>query len=308
MQAHYHLKPFTRIKTAAGFIIVSVLLNTGFLFAQKSATISGTVLDENKNPIDLVTVAVVGYSGGTVTNEKGKYILTVVADTLLEISFNRNTTHNPYSLKVKLKAGEKKTLDVQLTSKTQNLPTAKVEVDQRSSVFMQPLPVLDFNKMPSPNMNFEAMLKATMPVVSNNELSSQYSVRGGSFDENLVYVNDFEIFRPQLVQSGNQEGLTFINPDLVDNVFFSAGGFESKYGDKMSSVLDVKYRRPQKFQGSLDLSLLGGSFHLEGATKNKRASYLLGRSDHKTLGSHLKTIFSNIIERDLRVNFLQNNY
>src|SRR5450759_4012687 len=100
-------------------------------------------------------------------------------------------------------------------------------------------------------------------VASNNELSSQYSVRGGNYDENLVYVNDVEIYRPFLVRSGQQEGLSFLNPDLVSSISFSAGGFDAKYGDKMSSVLDIKYRKPTEFAGSASASLLGGSLHLE---------------------------------------------
>ena len=100
--------------------------------------------------------------------------------------------------------------------------------------------------------------------------------RGGNYDENLVYVNDFEIYRPFLVRSGQQEGLSFVNADLAQGVNFSIGGFQSKYGDKMSSVLDVTYKKPQKFAGSAMASLLGASLHLEGATKNQKLTYLLG--------------------------------
>ncbi len=113
-------------------------------------------------------------------------------------------------------------------------------------------------------------------VASNNELSSQYSVRGGNFDENLVYVNDIEIYRPFLVRSGQQEGLSFLNSDMVSSIQFSAGGFEAKYGDKMSSVLDIQYKRPKETGGSLTLSLLGASAHLEGSAAKEKLSYLLG--------------------------------
>ena len=106
-------------------------------------------------------------------------------------------------------------------------------------------------------------------VGSTNELTSQYSVRGGNYDENLVYVNDFEIYRPFLVRSGQQEGLSFVNTDLTQGVNFSIGGFQSKYGDKMSSVLDVTYKKPKSFAGSAMASLLGASLHLEGASKTK---------------------------------------
>ena len=124
--------------------------------------------------------------------------------------------------------------------------------------------------------SFEAVLKTLPGVTSNNELSSQYSVRGGNFDENLVYVNDIQIYRPFLIRAGRQEGLSFINSNLVSDIKFSAGGFDAKYGDKMSSVLDVQYKEPEEFAGSFSASLQGASFHLEGASKNHRLTYLTG--------------------------------
>ncbi len=134
----------------------------------------------------------------------------------------------------------------------------------------------------------EALLKTLPGVSSNNELSSQYNVRGGNFDENLIYVNDVEVYRPFLVRSGQQEGLSFINPDLVAGVQFSAGGFEARYGDKMSSVLDITYRRPRSFGGTATGSLLGGALHLEGASRDARFSWLVGvrqRSNRYLLNS-----------------------
>src|SRR5690606_4681847 len=113
-------------------------------------------------------------------------------------------------------------------------------------------------------------------VGTNNELTSQYNARGGNYDENLVYVNDFEIYRPFLTRSGQQEGLSFINTDLTSNVYFSVGGFQARYGDKMSSVLDITYKKPTKTAGSVSLSLLGASAHVEGASRNKKFTYLLG--------------------------------
>src|SRR5205085_5168678 len=133
-------------------------------------------------------------------------------------------------------------------------------------------------------------------VGSNNELTSQYSVRGGNYDENLIYINDFEIFRPYLVRSGQQEGLSFINPELAKNVNFYTGGFQAKYGDKMSSVLDIQYKKPTGFAGSAYVSLLEQGLHLEGVAKKGRVSYLVGirnRSNknllksQETLGSYI---------------------
>ncbi len=118
---------------------------------------------------------------------------------------------------------------------------------------------------------------ATLPgVVQSNELSSQYRVRGGNYDENLIYVNDMPIYRPFLVRSGQQEGMTFVNLDLASSVNFSAGGWEPRYGDKLSSVLAVEYKEPQRFAGSVSVGLLGGSAHVEGASKNKRFTHVTG--------------------------------
>ena len=131
--------------------------------------------------------------------------------------------------------------------------------------------------IPTPFGNIEsALITQGLGVSSNNELSTTYSVRGGNYDENLVYVSDFEVYRPFLIRSGQQEGLSFINSDLVSSVYFSSGGFQPRYGDKMSSVLDVTYKRPKEFHASLEFSLLGGSVHLEGSSKNRRFTFLFG--------------------------------
>jgi len=129
---------------------------------------------------------------------------------------------------------------------------------------------------PSANPGVEGLLKTLPGVSSNNELSTQYSVRGGNFDENLVYVNEIEVYRPFLIRSGQQEGLSFVNTDLVRNVDFSAGGFQAKYGDKLSSVLDITYRRPTRFDASLNASLLGGSISAGGITKDKKFAGIVG--------------------------------
>ncbi|MBK7944543.1 MAG: TonB-dependent receptor plug domain-containing protein [Flavobacteriales bacterium] len=129
---------------------------------------------------------------------------------------------------------------------------------------------------PSPLGGVEALLGGQLGVVMRNELSSGYSVRGGNFDENLVYVNDIEVYRPFLVRAGQQEGLSFPNPDMIERITFSAGGFEARYGDKMSSVLDIKYRRPREFAGSAMASLLGGALHVEDAMFNMRLRHVTG--------------------------------
>lgn len=144
----------------------------------------------------------------------------------------------------------------------------KTQPYRPSVIIIKPL-----STRPSVSMDFIDEIKSYAGVSSNNELSSQYNVRGGSYDENLIYVNDFEVYRPQMVRSGQQEGLSFINPDMVNNLFFSAGGFEAKYGDKLSSVLDVKYRSPVKQSSGFQLGLLGASFFVDGVIKaNKPVS------------------------------------
>ena len=130
--------------------------------------------------------------------------------------------------------------------------------------------------MPNINGGIENIIKQMPGVASNNELSSQYSVRGGNFDENLVYVNNIEVYKPMLIQSGQQEGLSFVNPDLVGSLKFSAGGFDATYGDKMSSVLDITYKMPSENIGSANASILGGGAHYEGVSKNKKFRHLTG--------------------------------
>ena len=157
--------------------------------------------------------------------------------------------------------------------------------------------------LPSTIGGVEGLIKIL--VGSNNELTSQYSVRGGNYDENLMYINDFEIFRPYLVRSGQQEGLSFINPELARSVNFYNGGFQAKYGDKMSSVLDIQYKKPKAFGGSVYVSLLEQGMHLEGSAKNNKATYLLGirnRSNRNLLSSQETTgSLHSIIQRCSRL-------
>src|SRR5690606_14082660 len=131
-------------------------------------------------------------------------------------------------------------------------------------------------RIPGANAGVENLLKSLPGVSGTNELSTQYSVRGGNYDENLVYVNEIEVYRPFLIRSGQQEGLSFVNSDLTSNVDFSAGGFQAKYGDKLSSVLDITYRRPAAFDATADLSLLGGSVSAGGISKNGRFTAIGG--------------------------------
>lgn len=262
-----------------------VLVSIGAL-AQK-AYVNGQLLDENKQPIYLANVAVIGYSGGTYTDSLGNYSITVPAETKVRINFS-HVQFESQTFEINLPAGETRTLNRVLKVNENLISEAVVNDEVNRATTMQRVDPKIALEIPTIGGGIEAVLKTFPGVSSNNELSSQYNVRGGNYDENLIYVNDIEIYRPFLVRSGQQEGLSFVNPDLVGSLSFSAGGFEAKYGDKMSSVLDVKYKRPRKFAATLAGSLLGGSVHLEGASKDYRFSYLAGfryRSNQYILGS-----------------------
>src|SRR5213075_1059430 len=164
---------------------------------------------------------------------------------------------------------EEESITVRMDKGEKSLPEVIVtdQRDRREAGLIRPNPKTILN-IPSAVTGVESLIKIF--VGTNNELTSQYNVRGGSYDENLVYVNDFEIFRPYLVNNAQQEGLSFINPELVRNINFYAGGFQARYGDKMSSVLDIQYNRPRSFGGSAYIGILEQGFHLEGTSaKNK---------------------------------------
>ncbi len=186
-----------------------------------------------------------------------------------------NISYNALNYQVNAKPGETLKFSPALKFKN-NLTEVEVTDNKNRGVETVRLDPLIFNQLPSPTGNIEDIIKTQMGVSSNNELSSGYSVRGGNFDENLVYVNDIEVYRPFLVRSGQQEGLSFANPNMVQNINFSAGGFEAKYGDKMSSVLDITYRKPLKFGGNASGSVLGGNVQLEGISNNRLVAWSIG--------------------------------
>ena len=253
-------------------LLIALLFSSICAFAQHAA-ISGIVRDDKGNPLEAAVVADEVSGAGTYTNAKGFYMLDVTAGNV-SVIYNFQG-YQMVRKSVQLTAGEVRTIDITLAGKT-NVLTEFVLKDPKARYEAGSV-LIDVSKvaaMPTVNSSVEDIIK--LAVGSHDELTNQYSVRGGSFDENLVYVNDFEIYRPFLVRTGQQEGLSFINPDLVSNVNFSVGGFQAKYGDKMSSVLDVTYKRPTQFSGSVMLSLLGANIHLEGASKNQKLTYLIG--------------------------------
>lgn len=244
--------------------------------AQQKAEIYGSVSDENGKPLELVQIVIEGHTAGTLSDKAGKFKLEVPANKDIQIIFN----YLGYSIErryMRLIPGESKFVELSMVVNPTNLPPAEIrgKKDQDAGINLIDPKIAAY--IPSPSGGIEAILKTIgTGVSSTNELSSQYSVRGGNFDENLVYVNDIEIYRPFLVRSGQQEGLSFPNSDLIESIEFSAGGFDARYGDKMSSVLDIQYKRPDQLRGSVALSLLGASAHIEGSAKNNRFTYLLG--------------------------------
>jgi len=256
------------------FFFISFIYSS-LAFSQNEAVVFGQVTDTTGKPIEVVNVSLKGLPTGKSTNEQGRYELKVPAGERLTLVVSHLGYENSlYSLK--LKAGERYELNVSMKSLATQIPEVKIEDQQaRQSTFTRIDPKTT-SVIPTSGEGVFAIVKTLPGVSSNNETSSQYNVRGGNYDENLVYVNDIEIYRPFLVRAGQQEGLSFVNSDLVSSLLFSAGGFDARYGDKMSSVLDITYKRPKEFGGSVTASLLGGAMHLEGASKNNRFTFLFG--------------------------------
>ena len=244
------------------------------LYAQ-TAIISGRVVDESNNPIqDVSVVTADGHMAPVFTDADGKYQITIPANKEVELDFI-NLSYKISNAKITAKPNEKITINPKLIFKNAIEDITVIgENRKQDMVYIQPK---DYFKLagPTPDIS-KIILSQGLGVQSSNELSSTYSVRGGSFDENLVYVNDVEIFRPFLASTGQQVGLSFPNPDMVSSINFSSGGFEAKYGDKMSSVLDVQYRKPREFAASIAGGLLGGSVSVEDVTKNKLFSWQIG--------------------------------
>lgn len=256
-------------------ILLFICFSAVLLAKAQFAEIYGTITDEKGDAVFAANISVKGESGGTTTDLKGNYSLSVSANKNLTIIIS-HISYSINTITVNLKEGEKKEINTSIEAKAYEINEVGVEEERNRTSTMQRIDPKNVNLIPNPSGNFESLLKTLPGVTSNNELSSQYSVRGGNFDENLIYVNDVQIYRPFLVRSGQQEGLSFINSDMVSEIEFSAGGFDAKYGDKYSSVLDIKYKEPTEFAGSVSGSLQGASMHLEGSPGDHRLTYLAG--------------------------------
>lgn len=259
------------------YIIFSVLFLLGLPMVSlaQTATIEGKVVNEKNRAVELANVAVLGESGGTTTDKKGYFKLKVEANKDVKLAI----TYVGYADSrhvVNLKPDEIKNIEVKLDLISTTLPGFEVKDEQLRTQSMVRLNPKDAIVAPSLTSGVADIIKTLPGVSSSNEMSSQYSVRGGNFDENLIYVNDIEIYRPFLVNSGQQEGLSFVNSSLVSSLLFSAGGFGVQYGDKMSSVLDVKYKTPTEFGGSFTASLLGAELSFGGLAAKNKLTYLVG--------------------------------
>ena len=256
-----------------------ILFTVLFLLQQTSSigqTIEGKITDFNLNPLAAVNISIIDQSGGLISDKDGLYKVNIKANRSYVIAFSFIGYETEKIRVPMLKKGQKYTLNISLKKSNTLLDDIIVKDQKSRKNNLSRIKTKHVEVIPGSGGGIESVLKTLPGVSSANELSSQYSVRGGNFDENLVYVNGIEVYRPFLIHSGQQEGLSFVNTDLVGSILFSAGGFSAKYGDKMSSVLDIKYKQPKKTASSLSLSLLGGSAHLEGISKNRRFSYLLG--------------------------------
>lgn len=275
----------TKIYRTALLFILSMAICT----ANAAIKIEGKVCDERNSPIEFATVRVAGTALGTTTNNKGDYTLSVSdRDTLLVIF-----TCIGYS-DVKRQFVNPKgtiTLNVKMYEKAHTLNELQVTDIKRQTDQMQTISAAASRITPDASGgSIESVLTTMAGVSSKNEMSTQYMVRGGSYDENSVYINGIEVYRPQLISNGQQEGLSIINPDMVGSVKFSTGGFSAEYADKMSSALDIQYRDPEPFEGSVSMSLQGGSLSIGQSSRKfsqlhgfrfKRNSGLLGSLESK---------------------------
>lgn len=270
--------------------ILQIICLCAFISAQaQTFTLSGRVIDENNDPVEFASVSCPKQGKMTMTSLKGDYSLQLQSADSVEIRFSMVG----YKTKVRTlrRPRGKQTMQIVLHSSDNALSEVTITGKRIETGQTQELSKEHLKSMPSTTGNaVEEMIQSQAGVSTHSELSSQYNVRGGSFDENSVYINNVEIFRPFLVRSGQQEGISVINPDMVEKIGFSTGGYEARYGDKMSSALNIEYRRPKRFEASATASMLGASafvgmsnkkFSWSNGLRYKTTKYLLGSMDTK---------------------------
>jgi len=246
-----------------------------FVFSQDVTSLRGKVLDEEGNPVELAHIRNMSNNTGVVSEKDGSYSLKIPAarKVLVQVSC---IGYQAKSFRINSKTDTVTEFDIVLNYSVSDIGEVAVVGELSPESNLAKIEAKHFDLNPDVSGNLESLVKTMPGVSSNTELSSQYSVRGGNYDENLVYVNDIELYRPLLIRSGQQEGLSFLNSDMVSSIHFSSGGFESRFGDKMSSVLDIRYNKPIEFSGTVSLSLLGATAHLEDISKNGKLTYNTG--------------------------------
>ncbi len=232
------------------------------MFSQQ-ATVKGYIRDSKRNPIEGVAITYKDSTKGAISNNKGEYTITIPAKVEIVLQFS-HISYNTFYKRLKVPKNKTYRFSPLLTLKTEKINEVTIQDRRKTVEGFTTIKKSMVKKIPGVNPGVENLLMTFAGVNNNNELSTQYNVRGGNFDENLVYVNGIEIYRPFLVRSGQQEGLSFVNTEMIQNINFSAGGFQSKYGDRLSSVLDITYRKPTKTVTSVELNLMGGSVTFEG--------------------------------------------
>ena len=256
-------------KKNGSFILM--LIFSSLVFGQENIIIKGSLKTSKGKPINKANISVIGTKIGTTSNKKGEFKFEIENTG----SFNLEVSHVKYQkISKKLNSDTDSVIFIKMKNKV--LQTLDVEYKDPGSSTTEILPTINASNVALPSGNIEGLLSSVgFGVRQNNELSSGFNVRGGNFDENLIYVNGIEVYRPFLARSGQQEGLSFINPSMVENIVFSAGGFDAKYGDKLSSVLDISYREPVDFEANLSTSLLGTQLQF-GDRPNSLINYNFG--------------------------------
>ncbi len=263
------------MKTNQKLFALLLLFITTILSAQtnETATIGGVILDEFDEPVANANISYQGKS--TTSNSDGSYVLVVPASKKVTLVFTHISLKR-ITATIELQPNETFLFNPVMKSDAEQLEDVVITNSKRRINGITTLEPETIRKIPGANAGVENLLKLLPGVNSNNELSTQYAVRGGNYDENLVYVNEIEIYRPFLIRSGQQEGLSFTNSDMIQVVDFSAGGFQAKFGDKLSSVLDITYKKPRKFGAAFEASFLGGSATIGMASKDKKWSAITG--------------------------------
>ncbi len=275
---------------------LAILIGSITTLQAQTGRVKGIIFDQDNNPIPFAEITYA--NEGTTTNKNGFYVIDIPANKTIEIKVNF-LGFKQLTTRIKVSPGDDIELNLVLKEDEEQIGEVTITAEKRTRIEgISSLSPSVVRRIPGANPGVENILNTLPGVNSNNELSTQYSVRGGSYDENLVYVNEIEVYRPFLIRSGQQEGLSFVNTDMVRSVNFSAGGFKARFGDKLSSVLDIEYRRPTEFGGSFEASLLGGSVSLEGVSKNKKLTAIGGvRYRDNSLFVNAKQIEANFVPR-----------